>query len=455
MKIMQVFLNRFSLIRSCSLCLQFAFVVAAFSPVGETATAQENVITSHERRNDVLEAHALTLPAPIQRWDNALPLGNGLIGGLLWGEGRELRLSLDRGDLWDERGNHDVYDPRRNFQTLLLAVEKRDRETWERYFDATYNKSKWTKIPGGRLVITLPEGISTETFHLDFREALATVELTRGEKASAFFSATDRIALLRVPYGSRFAFVRPESIDKLGYPPPQIVSSDQSISYTQKTAEDLVFNFTVKWQKAGDELLVAIATATNTETRNPELKSVLDATRALVQGWTRLRDSNTSWWKNFYNASAVTIPLPRLQHHYNLVKYLYGSASRSYANPMPLQGIWTADEGGLPPWKGDYHNDLNTQMTYVAWQAAGLVDSGMSYLNYYVDRMPQFREYGRSFFGLDGAMIPGVMTLRGQAMGGWPQYAMGLTAGLWNGHAFYQYWKTYQDDDFLGGNPNL
>jgi alpha-L-fucosidase 2 len=31
---------------------------------------------------------------------------------------------------------------------------------------------------------------------------------------------------------------------------------------------------------------------------------------------------------------------------------------------MPLQGVWTADAGGLPPWKGDYHNDLNTQMTY-------------------------------------------------------------------------------------------
>lgn len=52
-------------------------------------------------------------------------------------------------------------------------------------------------------------------------------------------------------------------------------------------------------------------------------------------------------------------------------------------------------------------------MTYVAWQAAGLTDPGMSYINYYVDRMPQFRKYGKEFFGLDTAMIPGVMTHKG------------------------------------------
>jgi SAM-dependent methyltransferase len=45
----------------------------------------------------------LRLAAPITTWDEAVPLGNGLLGGLFWGEGRTLRLSLDRGDLWDER----------------------------------------------------------------------------------------------------------------------------------------------------------------------------------------------------------------------------------------------------------------------------------------------------------------------------------------------------------------
>ena len=43
------------------------------------------------------------LTAPIATWDEAIPLGNGLSGGLLWGGGNRINLSLDRGDLWDLR----------------------------------------------------------------------------------------------------------------------------------------------------------------------------------------------------------------------------------------------------------------------------------------------------------------------------------------------------------------
>jgi hypothetical protein len=45
----------------------------------------------------------LKLAGPIETWDEAVPLGNGSLGVLLWGETNLLRLSLDRGDLWDER----------------------------------------------------------------------------------------------------------------------------------------------------------------------------------------------------------------------------------------------------------------------------------------------------------------------------------------------------------------
>ena len=61
----------------------------------------------------------LRLEAPIQTWDEAVPLGNGLLGGLLWGEDGQLRLSLDRGDLWDERPATKVDWGRYTWATLL------------------------------------------------------------------------------------------------------------------------------------------------------------------------------------------------------------------------------------------------------------------------------------------------------------------------------------------------
>ena len=38
----------------------------------------------------------------ITSWDEGLPLGNGKLGCLIYGN-NPLRLSLDRGDLWEDR----------------------------------------------------------------------------------------------------------------------------------------------------------------------------------------------------------------------------------------------------------------------------------------------------------------------------------------------------------------
>jgi len=404
--------------------------------------------TTANRKNDILGEHSLTLPAPIRRWDCALPLGNGLTGGLLWGEGNELRLSLDRGDLWDERGNEDVHSPDRNFQTLKATANKGGRSTWRRLFMNVYQNSPWTKLPGGRLVVKLPAGKQTETFQLDFQKATGTAKFADGTQADVFFSATDPIVLMRLPKGSSFELIRPDAVDSLGYPDPVFSKAENEVAYFQKTAEKLAYAVAVQWRDRGDHVLAVVAMTSNNEAKNPLELARDRIANGLKQGWDAPYAKHLAWWKDFYNTSSVTIPSPRIQHHYNLMKYLYGSGSRSHAPPMPLQGVWTAD-GGLPPWKGDYHNDLNTQMTYVAWQAAGLVDSGMSYINYYWDRLPQFRKYGKEFFGVDGPMVPGVMSLRGQAMGGWPQYGYMLTAGLWNGHAFYMHWKMTGDDEFM------
>ena len=116
--------------------------------------------------------------------------------------------------------------------------------------------------------------------------------------------------------------------------------------------------------------------------------------------------THEKWWDEFWSISEVTIPDERILLHYNLVKYFYGAASRRDAPSMPLQAVWTQDSGGLPPWKGDFHHDLNTQMTYLAYHKAGLVDSGMSFINHMWDLMPEYRKFSREFFGVEGAAVP-------------------------------------------------
>lgn len=65
----------------------------------------------------------LRLAAPITRWDEAVPIGNGLLGGLLWGEASTLKLSLDRGDLWDERLPEIFQDPEWTWPAMQKLVQ--------------------------------------------------------------------------------------------------------------------------------------------------------------------------------------------------------------------------------------------------------------------------------------------------------------------------------------------
>ena len=145
----------------------------------------------------------------------------------------------------------------------------------------------------------------------------------------------------------------------------------------------------------------------------------------------------------------MRVPDPALQFHYDLVKYYYGAASRRHAPPMPLQGVWTADEGNLPPWKGDYHHDLNTQMTYLAYHAAGLVEQGRSFLDFNWDLLPRYREFARGFYGVGGAVIPGVSALDGRPLGGWGMYSLSPTNGAWVAQSFHLHWRYTRDREFL------
>ena len=198
-----------------------------------------------------------------------------------------------------------------------------------------------------------------------------------------------------------------------------------------------------------DETLLAITiTSTN------DVADFLSLARhrcddALRKGYAVVLKTHTKWWKNFWKQSNVNIPDTAIQKQYNLVQYFYGAASRSDAPPMPLQGVWTADNGSLPPWKGDYHNDLNTQMTYIAYQEAGRFEEGASYLNYLWNRRNVFRKFAKDFYGTGGLACPGVMSLSGQPLGGWGQYSLSPTMSAWSAHLFYLHWLYTADEKFL------
>lgn len=409
-----------------------------------TATSCSSQKT-HQGEND--PAFQLNLAAPIEKWDEAIPLGNGLTGGLLWGKGNVINLSLDRGDLWDLRPHPAYSVPGLTYETIRRMALAGQADSLNKLYAKPNDYP--TKMPGCRLVLTLPDSVKAKSFNLDMKRGLGTIDMGDND-IECFFSAVQPVSIMRI-HGSitDIQLVANEAVTKLGNEPARIERDENGLTLIQNAALGLRYVFSVRTMKTKDYTLIAISTATNRETDDPLDQARSQTSKALRTEYDQLLEEHVKWWNGFWSCSSVNIPDPVIQQHYNLVQYFYGAASRAGAPPMPLQGVWTADAGSLPPWHGDYHNDLNTQLTYWAYLASNHFDQGVSFLDFMWSLKPIHEEFARQFYGTGGLVVPGVMALDGKVMGIWYQYSLSPTMGAWVAQSFYWHWRYTMDPKFL------
>jgi alpha-L-fucosidase 2 len=432
-----------------------------------------NMLPGYAKKSQLPElpksCYNLILKAPVKTWDEAVPLGNGLLGGLLWGENNTIRLSLDRGDLWDERTNGDKEWWKKNtYQKGVELVRQKKYDIINEWWDGPYNGVSPTKLPAGRVEIKLPVSQIIKNFELNLSTAEGIVRFNSNTIIKAIYCADEPVSLLSIKGAipdsinllSTMDVYRLNhegdggpssggSISSLGYPEAEKGSLAKSQWYIQQAAGGLKYCVYIQSKLMGNETLLAITITSTNDGSDFVSMAGKRCAAALQKGYAASLKTHSQWWTNFWQQSSVSIPDTAVQKQYNLVQYFYGAASHSDAPPMPLQGVWTADNGSLPPWKGDYHNDLNTQMTYMAYQEAGRFDEGASYLNFLWNRRKVFQQFAKDFYGTPGLACPGVMSHSGQPLGGWGQYSLSPTMSAWSAHLFYLHWLYTSDDNFL------
>jgi alpha-L-fucosidase 2 len=401
-------------------------------------------------------ASNLNLPAPISRWDEAIPLGDGLLGGLLWGGGNVIKLSLDRGDLWDLRKPEMYTRQDWNYETIKRLVAEKNQREISRMFDDPYNDIPYaTKLPVGRLELEFQKDANAKSFLLDLTRATGQVDFG-ADKMEVFFSAGQPVAMIHIA-GSlgtpKCRLVPSTAVKKLEYMPATAVQDGDYLWYVQEAAQGLKYALVTKTRKSDGGVDIAV-TVTSTKdgganAADPVQIGKQRVSEALEAGFEPLKQAHEAWWSQFWNKSGLRVPDKAVQRQYDIVQYFYGAASRRGAPPMPLQGVWTADQGTLPPWKGDYHHDLNTQLTYWAYLASGRFDEGASFLDFMWDLLPKHRQFAHDFYKTPGAAVPGVMGLDGEPLAGWSQYALSPMNGAWVAQAFHRHWLYTMDETFL------
>jgi len=421
------------------------------------------------------EQHDLHVRKPIRRWDEALPLGNGLTGCLVWGDGAPLRFSLDRGDLWDTRPAPEVLDDGFTYRNMIELVRRGAQEELSRRFSDFFSVCPHpTKLPAGRLELHGGSPAERMECRLNVRAAKAEIEWRAGEQTcrlESFLHAETGLGYIRLQGTSasraELKLVAPDytghyedredprsafdiSLASLGYPGADFGSDDNVTWFLQPTNHGLEYAIVVAEQQRSElETEWVYAIAANRDGMGWLEQAKRKTEDALHAGFDEALRTHTGWWEQYWRQSAITLPDFDMEKMWYLTNYLFGSCSRKGAPPMPLQGVWTADEGLLPPWKGDYHHDLNTELCYWHYLKANHLQEGESFLDFLWDLRPAAREFARTFYEAPGINLPSVMTIEGKPLGGWPMYSLSPTNQIWVCQAFDHYWLYTGDRDFL------
>ncbi len=414
------------------------------------------------------KGHNLEFTELAQVWDEAIPLGNGMVGTLIWQKNGKLRFSLDRADLWDLRPMANIDFNKWKFKDVNKYWKANKYEVVQKAFDTPYDQSPApSKIPAGALEFDIAKLGKVKSVVLDVATAVCTVEWENGAKLITFVDAEKpagwykfenisepvKVELISPAYNRKNKEAATSQsrtdLNQLGYPQGDVVINGNSITYDQKGWGDFSYQINTSWEnsKNGMTGCWSVSSANKGWEVKPAARIIVE--KELKSGYKTSLNSHLNWWGNYWATSSVEIPDSLLERQYYLEMYKFGAAARADAPPIALQSVWTADHGKLPPWKGDFHHDLNTQLSYWPSYTGNYLNLEKGFLDWLWKYRPAFKKYTKDYFEAGGMNVPGVTTLEGEPMGGWIQYSMGQTVAAWLGHHFYLHWKYSMDRDFL------
>jgi len=416
---------------------------------------------------EFMKQHDLLYERAPRRWLDGLPLGNGQLGAVVWGDGGPLRFSLGKTDTW-ERRTPDPTHPQYNYASLRELYEQGEWDTLREVFQDRLSgegEVSPTRLPMPRLELHFGRPAERYTARVQLHEAVARGTMRWGDgqvRWQACVLATRNVLLVRlrsegdVPRPA--VHVRTDHFDddtqatlkRWGYPPPETDEKDGREWLVQRYPDGGCY--VVMWERAAkrsgksERLLLTITTSA--ESDDPLRAAGKNLDRAGKTRVRELRAEHDGWWGDYWSRSFVSIPEAKMEGLYYVELYKLGCNARKEGEPVTLQGVWGAD-GKMPPWHGDYHMDVNVQQTYWPIYATNRLELGKPLYNRFGKNLERFKRMGEAFFGREGAWSRCEMGLGGEPIYGFWSTNFWPGNGAWLAHHFWLHYRYTMSRKFL------
>lgn len=392
-----------------------------------------------------------------KHWDEAIPLGNGWLGALIWQKEDKLRMSLDRVDLWDDRPMPEINQL--TFKWVTEKVKLNQYDSVQKIGDEPYEKYPApTKIPAAALEFDMSSLGKVVSNELDIEKAISKIRWNSAAELETYIGAESNngffvfrnikseieINIVPPPYhsgkeGASGNSIEGQGLERLGYQKGKVTKEKNSVRYEQPCYAGMSYTVIVRWNYSKNELRGFWQIIKNNSNKTRIQSEPIDTSKS----------HHILWWKDYWGRSSISIPDSILERQYYLDMYKFGCVTRNNTPPISLQAIWTADNGNLPPWKGDFHHDLNTELSYWPGYVSNHLDLTAGFTNWLWKVKDENKKWTKHYFNTEGLNVPGVTTISGKPMGGWIQYSMSLTTVAWLSQNFYWQWKYSMNTKFL------
>ena len=411
---------------------------------------------------DFLDQHDLIWETAPVRWLTGIPLANGDIGALVWGDGAPLKITLDKYDAWETR----EVPLKLTYKELRRLVKD---GKWKEAVECMRTESLYgdgprpTRLPMPRLELDFGQPLTWHSGRLRLHTATAEIDAAIGDKPlhiEMIVHASENTLQIRLTgAGAAEAKVHAsldhldrgakETLKRWGYPNPEIAESASEGTLRLKAPTG--YEYAIAWRRVIDPTsgthTITLALLSTADAPDP-----LAAAKALAASGAP-EDAHRAWWADYWTRSYLLIPDARLEALYYAEMYKLGCLSRPGKYPITLQGLWTLD-GGMPPWAGDYHLDMNVQQSYWPIYSANRLDLGEPLYRSFSACLPKWREQCRAFFGFDGIWAGCAIGPKGERIFGysgvelWPGNAAWLAQHYWL-HFLYSRDKTFLREQAL------
>ncbi|KQM62737.1 hypothetical protein ASE75_14040 [Sphingomonas sp. Leaf17] len=440
-------------------------------------------------------ATRLWFAQPAAKWLEALPVGNGHVGAMVFGGVATERLQLNHHALWSGRPSQTDRP-----ETLAALPEVRRLLFAGKYAEANAlaQARMTTPFDGesfgsyqmlGDLTLAFDHGDAVTNYvrELDMAGGCVRVGYRVGAarySRTVLASFPDKALLVRLettaPDGMAFTATlargqdagvarNGDTVAMTGRPRPYGTAFAAHLACTAEGGRVTAQGDGYRVEGARSVVLMLTA-ATDLHAPDPVGRSRAALTAVRGKAWPALLAAHDADYRPLFDAVALELgtdaadavpadarlaairegaPDPAVaEAYFNFGRYLLIASSRAGSLPANLQGMWA--DGFSPPWSADYHININLQMNYWPAQACGLGALAMPLFDHAEMLRPHGERTARIAYGCGGAVAHytsnpwGYTALDGDLLYGlWPE---GLA---WLSLHFWEHWLYTRDAAFL------